>query len=143
MKKASTILFSVFFVFFLTACATTSTQQQAQSYRYLTSGYNLLTTINTVTYQLLANSKITKTDATEVLNLTRAMRIQLDTASNDLKAGNVTAANVIISQISTLATNVLSMLNPTTGKIDLSKLATLQGMVPTTPNATNSTQGGK
>jgi hypothetical protein len=145
MRKVSAILFSVFFVFFLTACATTSTQQQAQSYRYLTSGYNLLTTINTVTYQLLANSKITKTDATEVLNLTRAMRIQLDTASNDLKAGNVTAANVIISQISTLATNVLSMLNPTTGKIDLSKLATLQGMVPTTtlPNVTNSTQGGK
>jgi len=145
MKKASTILFSVFFVFFLTACATTSTQQQAQSYRYLTSGYNLLTTINTVTYQLLVNSKITKTDATEVLNLTRAMRIQLDTASNDLKAGNVTAANVIISQISTLATNVLSMLNPTTGKIDLSKLATLQGLLPTTtlPNVPNSTQGGK
>jgi len=144
MRKVSAILFSVFFVFFLTACATTSTQQQAQSYRYLTSGYNLLTTINTVTYQLLANSKITKTDATEVLNLTRAMRIQLDTASNDLKADNVTAANVIISQISTLATNVLSMLNPTTGKIDLSKLATLQGMVPTTlPNVTNSTQGGK
>jgi hypothetical protein len=143
MKKASTILFSVFFVFFLTACATTSTQQQAQSYRYLTSGYNLLTTINTVTYQLLANSKITKTDATEVLNLTRAMRMQLDTASTDLKEGNTTAANVIISQISTLATNVLSMLNPTTGKIDLSKLATLQGMVPTTTNVTNSTQGGK
>jgi hypothetical protein len=143
MRKVSAILFSVFFVFFLTACATTSTQQQAQSYRYLTSGYNLLTTINTVTYQLLANSKITKTDATEVLNLTRAMRIQLDTASNDLKAGNVTAANVIISQISTLATNVLSMLNPTSGKIDLSKLATLQGLLPTTPNATNSTQGGK
>ena len=148
MQKVSTILFSVFFVFFLTACATTSTQQQAQSYRYLTSGYNLLTTINTVTYQLLANSKITKTDATEVLNLTRAMRIQLDTASNDLKAGNVTAANIIISQISTLSTNLLAMLNPTTGKIDLSKLATLQGLLPTTTlpnvtNSTNSTLGGK
>ena len=144
MKKASTILFSVFFVFFLTACATTSTQQQAQSYRYLTSGYNLLTTINTVTYQLLANSKITKTDATEVLNLTRAMRIQLDTASNDLKAGNVTAANVILSQITTLSTDLLTMLNPTTGKIDLSKLATLQGLLPL-PSVTNSTNstGGK
>jgi len=148
MKKASTILFSVFFLFFLTACATTSTQQQAQSYRYLTAGYNLLTTINTVTYQLLANSKITKTDATEVLNLTRVMRIQLDTASNDLKVGNVTAANVILSQITTLSTDLLTMLNPTTGKIDLSKLATLQGLLPitSTPNVTNSTNstlGGK
>jgi hypothetical protein len=128
----------VFFVFFLVACATTSTQQQAQSYRYLTTGYNLLTTINTVTYQLLANSKVTKTDATKVLNLTRVMRTQLDTAANDLKAGNTTTANIIISQVVTLAADVLSMLNPTSGKIDLSKLATLQGMVPT-----NSTQGGK
>jgi hypothetical protein len=145
MKKVSTILFSVFFVFFLTACATTSTQQQAQSYKYLTTGYNLLTTINTVTYQLLANSKITKADATKVLNLTRAMRMQLDVAADDLKVGNTTAANVIISQIATLSTDLLAMLNPTTGKIDLSKLATLQGMIPMTPvpDTTNSTQGGK
>jgi hypothetical protein len=125
----------VFFVFFLAACATTSTQQQAQSYRYLTTGYNLLTTINAFTYQLLAKSKVTKADATRVLNLTRVMRTQLDTAAYDLKTGNTTAANIIISQVVTLATDVLSMLNPTSGKIDLSKLATLQGMVPT--------QGGK
>jgi hypothetical protein len=128
----------VFFVFFLVACATTGPQQQAQSYRYLTTGYNLLTTINTVTYQLLASSKVTKTDATKVLNLTRVMRTQLDTAANDLKAGNTTTANIIISQVVTLAADVLSMLNPTSGKIDLSKLATLQGMAPT-----NSTSGGK
>ena len=107
MKKGIGILLSIFLLFFVTSCATMSQQAKVSTYQNLTIGYKLLTTINVITNNLLIAKKIDTKTATEIVNLTITMRKQLDVASANLIQNKTATAQVILSQVTTAATNLL------------------------------------
>ncbi len=139
MKKGIGILLSIFLLFFVTSCATMSQQAKVSTYQNLTIGYKLLTTINVITNNLLIAKKIDTKTATEIVNLTITMRKQLDVASANLIQNKTAAAQVILSQVTMTATNLLSMLN-SQGKLDLSKLPTITQSIQSLPTVSNATK---